>query len=65
MFNNAKDGMIVFTYIPIALTGGILELWLGDLPTSFSAAARFIVLSGLAVLNGLVMLSFIRTLREG
>jgi len=64
MFNNIKDGLIVFTGIPFALTGGIIALWLRDIPMSISAAVGFIALSGVAVLNGLVMLSFIRTLRE-
>ncbi|MFX6724718.1 efflux RND transporter permease subunit, partial [Acinetobacter baumannii] len=59
-----KDGMLVFTGIPFALTGGILALWLRGLPLSITAAVGFIALSGVAVLNGLVMLSFIRTLRE-
>jgi cobalt-zinc-cadmium resistance protein CzcA len=64
MFNNAKDGLLVFTGIPFALTGGIMALWLRDIPMSISAAVGFIALSGVAVLNGLVMLSYIRTLRE-
>ncbi len=64
MFNNVKDGLLVFTGIPFALTGGILALWLRDIPMSISAAVGFIALSGVAVLNGLVMLSFIRSLRE-
>ncbi len=64
MFNNVKDGLLVFTGIPFALTGGIVALWLRDIPMSISAAVGFIALSGVAVLNGLVMLSFIRTLRE-
>jgi cobalt-zinc-cadmium resistance protein CzcA len=64
MFNNVKDGLLVFTGIPFALTGGILALWLRDIPMSISAAVGFIALSGVAVLNGLVMLSFIRTLRD-
>ena len=64
MFNNVKDGLLVFTGIPFALTGGILALWLRELPMSISAAVGFIALSGVAVLNGLVMLSFIRTLRD-
>ena len=64
MFNNVKDGLLVFTGIPFALTGGIFALWLRDIPMSISAAVGFIALSGVAVLNGLVMLSFIRTLRE-
>jgi cobalt-zinc-cadmium resistance protein CzcA len=64
MFGNLRDGLIVFSGIPLALTGGILALWLRDIPLSISAAVGFIALSGVAVLNGLVMLSFIRSLRE-
>ncbi|MGJ8620960.1 MAG: efflux RND transporter permease subunit [Methylophilaceae bacterium] len=62
MFNNFKDGLIVFTGIPFALTGGVLMLWLRDIPLSISAGVGFIALSGVAVLNGLVMISFIRQL---
>lgn len=64
MFGNVRDGLVVFTGIPFALTGGILALWLRDIPLSISAAVGFIALSGVAVLNGLVMISWIRTLRE-
>jgi cobalt-zinc-cadmium resistance protein CzcA len=64
MFGNLKDGLLVFTGIPFALTGGIVALWLRGIPLSISAAVGFIALSGVAVLNGLVMLSFIRSLRE-
>lgn len=64
MFNNVKDGLLVFTGIPFALTGGVLALWLRDIPLSISAGVGFIALSGVAVLNGLVMLAFIRNLRE-
>ncbi|MDI4635246.1 CusA/CzcA family heavy metal efflux RND transporter [Pelomonas sp. V22] len=64
MFGNAKDGLLVFTGIPFALTGGVLALWMRGIPLSISAAVGFIALSGVAVLNGLVMLSFIRSLRE-
>ncbi|GAB3554801.1 CusA/CzcA family heavy metal efflux RND transporter [Noviherbaspirillum agri] len=64
MFGNIKDGLLVFSGIPFALTGGIVALWLRDIPLSISAAVGFIALSGVAVLNGLVMISFIRTLRE-
>ena len=64
MFGNVKDGLLVFTGIPFALTGGILALWLRDIPLSISAAVGFIALSGVAVLNGLVMISYIRSLRE-
>ncbi|HEX5685805.1 MAG TPA: CusA/CzcA family heavy metal efflux RND transporter [Ideonella sp.] len=64
MFGNLKDGLLVFTGIPFALTGGIVALWLRGIPLSISAAVGFIALSGVAVLNGLVMLSFIRNLRD-
>lgn len=64
MFGNAKDGLLVFTGIPFALTGGVVALWLRDIPLSISAGVGFIALSGVAVLNGLVMISYIRSLRE-
>ncbi|KQW36872.1 CusA/CzcA family heavy metal efflux RND transporter [Rhizobacter sp. Root404] len=64
MFGNIKDGLLVFTGIPFALTGGVLSLWARGIPLSISAAVGFIALSGVAVLNGLVMLSYIRTLRD-
>ncbi|GGI16995.1 efflux RND transporter permease subunit [Oxalicibacterium faecigallinarum] len=64
MFNNMKDGLLVFTGIPFALTGGIVALWLRGIPLSISAGVGFIALCGVAVLNGLVMISFIRHLRE-
>jgi cobalt-zinc-cadmium resistance protein CzcA len=56
--------MLVFTGVPLALTGGILALWLRDIPLSISAGVGFIALSGVAVLNGLVMISFINDLRK-
>jgi cobalt-zinc-cadmium resistance protein CzcA len=61
-FGSIKDALIIFTGIPLALTGGVFALWLRDMPLSISAAVGFIALSGIAVLNGLVMLSFIRNL---
>ena len=64
MFGNVRDGLIVFTGIPFALTGGIAALWLRGIPLSISAAIGFIALCGVAVLNGLVMISYIRSLRE-
>lgn len=64
MFGNVKEGLIVFSGIPFALTGGIVALWLRGIPMSISAAVGFIALSGVAVLNGLVMVAFIRSLRE-
>ncbi|MDQ8037225.1 MAG: CusA/CzcA family heavy metal efflux RND transporter [Pedobacter sp.] len=63
-FGNAKDAAIVFSGVPLALTGGVLALWLRGIPFSISAGVGFIALSGVAVLNGLVMISFIRKLRE-
>jgi len=64
MFGNAKDGLLVFSGIPFALTGGLVALWLRGIPMSISAAVGFIALSGVAVLNGLVMIAFIRGLRD-
>jgi cobalt-zinc-cadmium resistance protein CzcA len=64
MFGNIKDGLLVFSGIPFALTGGIIALWLRDIPLSISAAVGFIALCGVAVLNGLVMIAYIRSLRE-
>jgi len=64
MFGNVKDGLLVFSGIPFALTGGLVALWLRDIPMSISAAVGFIALSGVAVLNGLVMIAFVRSLRE-
>ncbi len=62
--NSVKDAMIIFTGVPLALTGGIAALLLRDIPFSISAAVGFIALSGIAILNGLVMVSFIRELRK-
>ncbi|WP_377701323.1 efflux RND transporter permease subunit [Pseudoduganella sp. UC29_71] len=64
MFGSLKDGLLVFSGIPFALTGGIAALALRGLPLSISAAVGLIALSGVAVLNGLVLISFIRGLRE-
>ena len=61
---NAKDALLVFTGVPLALTGGVAALWLREIPLSISAGVGFIALSGVAVLNGLVMLSCIRALRD-
>ena len=63
-FGSARDAGIVFSGVPLALTGGVIALWLRDIPLSISAGVGFIALSGIAVLNGLVMISFIRRLRE-
>ncbi|MDB5819052.1 MAG: cation transporter [Rhizobacter sp.] len=64
MFGNMRDGLLVFTGIPFALTGGVMALWMRGIPFSISAVVGFIALCGVAVLNGLVMLSTIRSLRE-
>lgn len=64
LFRSARDALVVFTGVPLALTGGILALLLRGLPLSISAGVGFIALSGVAVLNGVVMLTFIRSLRE-
>jgi cobalt-zinc-cadmium resistance protein CzcA len=63
-FSSIRDSLIIFTGVPLALTGGIIALTLRDLPLSISAGVGFIALSGVAVLNGVVMLSFIKELRE-
>ena len=61
-FGSVKDALIIFTGVPLALTGGVLALWIRDMPLSISAGVGFIALSGVAVLNGLVMVAFIRQL---
>jgi cobalt-zinc-cadmium resistance protein CzcA len=63
-FNSLRDALVVFSGVPLALTGGVLALTLRDMPLSISAAVGFIALSGVAVLNGVVMLSFISQLRR-
>ena len=63
-FGSAKDAAIVFSGVPLALTGGVMALLLRGIPFSISAGIGFIALSGVAVLNGLVMISFIRHMRE-
>jgi cobalt-zinc-cadmium resistance protein CzcA len=64
-FRSVRDALVIFSGVPLALTGGVLALWLRDIPLSISAAVGFIALSGVAVLNGLVLVSFIRSLRGG
>ncbi|MBL8765383.1 MAG: CusA/CzcA family heavy metal efflux RND transporter [Phycisphaerae bacterium] len=63
-FKSVKYALLVFSAVPLGLTGGIVALWLRDMPFSISAAVGFIALSGVAVLNGLVMVSFINQLRR-
>jgi heavy metal efflux system protein len=58
-----RDAAVIFTGVPLALTGGVASLFIRDMPFSISAAVGFIALSGIAVLNGLVIVSFIRNLR--
>ncbi len=59
-----RDALLVFSAVPLALTGGVIALWLRDMPFSVSAAVGFIALSGVAVLNGLVMMTSIHQLVE-
>lgn len=63
-FQQVRDALLVFTGIPLALTGGVFALWMRGIPLSISAGVGFIALSGIAVLNGLVMITFINRLRE-
>ncbi|HWS77991.1 MAG TPA: CusA/CzcA family heavy metal efflux RND transporter, partial [Thermomonas sp.] len=63
-FGSARDALIVFSGVPLALTGGVMALALRGIPLSITAGVGFIALSGVAVLNGLVMIAFIRKLRE-
>ena len=63
-FGSMRDALVVFSGVPLALTGGVLALWLRGIPFSISAAVGFIALSGVAVLNGIVMVAFIGALRE-
>lgn len=64
VFGSGKDTLVVFSGVPLALTGGVLALFIRGMPLSISASVGFIALSGIAVLNGVVMMSFIRELRE-
>ncbi|MDP3736317.1 MAG: CusA/CzcA family heavy metal efflux RND transporter [Hyphomonadaceae bacterium] len=64
LFRSMRDALVVFSGVPLALTGGVLALVLRGMPLSISAGVGFIALSGVAVLNGVVMVSFIRSLQE-
>jgi cobalt-zinc-cadmium resistance protein CzcA len=65
-FRSFVDSLLIFSGVPLALTGGVTALWLRDIPLSISAGVGFIALSGVAVINGIVLVSFIRNLlREG
>jgi heavy metal efflux system protein len=59
---SSRDALLVFSAVPLAMTGGAAALWLRDMPFSVSAAVGFVALSGVAVLNGLVMLTYVRQL---
>ena len=64
LFRSVKDALVVFSGVPLALTGGVAALMLRGIPFSISAGVGFIALSGIAVLNGVVMLTFIRQLMD-
>ncbi len=63
-FGSGREALLIFSGVPLALTGGVASLWLRDIPLSISAGVGFIALSGVAVLNGVVMVSFIKSLRQ-
>jgi cobalt-zinc-cadmium resistance protein CzcA len=63
-FGSVRQALLVYTGVPLAVTGGVVALWLRDMPFSISAAVGFIALSGVAVLNGVVMISYFNQLRE-
>lgn len=63
-FGSIKQALLIFTGVPLAVTGGVLALWIRGLPFSISAGVGFIALSGVAVLNGVVMVSAINRLRQ-
>ena len=63
-FGSIRQAFLVYTGIPLAVTGGVLSLWLRGMPFSISAAIGFIALSGVAALNGLVLISYFNQLRE-
>jgi len=63
-FGSARDAALVFSGVPLALTGGVLALLLRGIPLSITAGVGFITLSGVAVLTGVVMVSAFRALRE-
>jgi cobalt-zinc-cadmium resistance protein CzcA len=62
VLGSIRDSLVIFTGVPLALTGGVIALWMRGMPLSITAAVGFIALSGIAVLNGLVMLTFINSL---
>jgi len=62
-FGSVRQALLVYSGVPLAITGGVLALWLRGMPFSISAAVGFIALSGVAVLNGVVMISYFNQLR--
>ena len=63
-FGSLRQAFLIYTGIPLAITGGVLALWVRGMPFSITAAVGFIALSGVAVLNGVVMISYYNELRE-
>jgi len=63
-FRSVRAALLIFLNVPFAVVGGVLALWLRDIPFSISAGVGFIALFGVAVLNGLVLVSFARHLEE-
>jgi len=63
-FGSVRQALLVYSGVPLAVTGGVFALWVRDMPFSISAAVGFIALSGVAVLNGVVMISYFNQLRE-
>jgi cobalt-zinc-cadmium resistance protein CzcA len=63
-FNSLRQAILIFVCVPLAVTGGVFALWLRHMPFTISAAVGFIALSGIAVLNGIMLISFINQLRE-
>jgi heavy metal efflux system protein len=63
-FGSVRQALLVYSGVPLAITGGVIALWLRDMPFSISAAVGFIALSGVAVLNGVVMISYFNQLRD-
>jgi cobalt-zinc-cadmium resistance protein CzcA len=64
-FGSVRQALLVYSGVPLAVTGGVVALWLRNMPFSISAAVGFIALSGVAVLNGVVMIAYFNQLREG
>ena len=63
-YHNVIDSLRVFTGVPFGWVGGIIALWLRDMPFSISAAIGFIALSGVAVLDDMILVSYVRQLRR-